>query len=342
LLIPHYDKKPNISEDTLSKLHPYIVAGEVSSARKFIACSKDSKKLTPVIFSDARICSAISVSFPTRQTFIDLAEVSLRGIKSCLNDKAKVHLSKSGGNKYFQVTDDGLFLSTGLNVILGERSTGKTYTLERIMNSFENIKYIRQFSLLQNDEEKFKALLSTRHSTVNEQFLKEFKEVVSDIKDVDIRRSKLEVEKYLTSLMKFAAESDKQDSYSKAKLFSETTFMESDLKGLVKLIDATTTLIENTEFKDLIDKHLSSINLKNLAVELMRSHMITLETNLKRRWSNDLIAKIKGDLKLKTSTIPPTDIDFYDIVIENEKVKKFNQVVTAIKTEREIDRKEIR
>ncbi|HYG37831.1 MAG TPA: hypothetical protein VD908_04395, partial [Cytophagales bacterium] len=206
----------------------------------------------------------------------------------------------------------------------------------------ENIKYIRQFSLLQNDEEKFKALLSTRHSTVNEQFLKEFKEVVSDIKDVDIRRSKLEVEKYLTSLMKFAAESDKQDSYSKAKLFSETTFMESDLKGLVKLIDATTTLIENTEFKDLIDKHLSSINLKNLAVELMRSHMITLETNLKRRWSNDLIAKIKGDLKLKTSTIPPTDIDFYDIVIENEKVKKFNQVVTAIKTEREIDRKEIR
>lgn len=341
LLIPHYEKSPNISQATLEKLHPHVVAGEVTSARKFKSCLREDNKLVPVIFSDARITTELSAAYPTRQTFIDVAEVSLRGIKLCLSDKAKVCLSKAEGNSYFQVTDDGLFLSTGLNIILGERSTGKTFTLERIMKSSENVKYIRQFSLLQNDEEKFKTLLSTRHSTVNELFLKEFKDVVSDMKNIDIRRSRNEVDKYLTSLLKFAAESDKQDSFSKAKLFSETAFIENDTKTLAKLIDATATLIENKEYRDTIDKYLPLANLKKLIIELIHNHTAVSEANLKRRWLNDIVSKIKGDLKLKTSTTPPIDIDFYEIILENEKVKKFNQVVQALKNEREIDKKEI-
>jgi len=341
LLIPHYDKRPNIPDETLRKLQPYILAGEVTSVRKFKACTKDNTKLTPVIFSDVRIKNDLQ-SFPTRQTFIDLAEITLRGIKSCLSDKTKVCLTKNDGNKFFQVTDDGLYLSTGLNVILGERSTGKTYTLDRILKSFEDVKYIKQFSLLQNDEEKFKTLLSSRHSTVNEQFLKEFKEVVSDVRNVDLKSNKSEVEKYLASLIKFASESDKLDSYSKASLFSEVLFSEVDLKNLAKIIEATTTLIENTEYHDIIGKHLEIASLKNLVVELMAKHVELNEVNLQKRWLNDLITKIKADLRLKTATSPPTDIDFYSILFENEKVKKFNNVVSELQKEREIDRKEIR
>jgi Fe-S cluster assembly ATPase SufC len=341
LLIPHYEKKPNISTETILKLSPNIFAGEVTSTRKFKACSKDNSKLTPVIFSDVRIVKGIQF-FPTRQTFIDLDVITIRGIKSCFADKAKVCLSSEDGNNYFQVTDDGLFLSTGLNVMLGERSTGKTHTLKRITKSFENVKYIEQFALLQNDEEKFKSLLSTRHSTVNEKFLNELKQVVSDIVNVDLKANKIDVEKYLSTLIKFASESETLDSYSKAKLFSETLFYEVDLKSLVKLIDATGLLIENTEYEDLINTHVSAISLKNLAVDLITKHIELNEENLKRRWLNDLITKTKDELKSKTSTTPPVEIDFYRIVLENEKVKKFNQVVFAIQNEMEIDRKEIR
>jgi Fe-S cluster assembly ATPase SufC len=341
LLIPHYDKKPSITNETIAKLQPYIFAGEVTSTRKFKFCLKDKSKLTPVIFSDVRIKMEMPF-YPTRQTFIDLMEVTLAGIKSCLSDKAKVCLSKDDGNEYFQVTDDGLYLSTGLNVILGERSSGKTYTLDRILQSSENVKYIKQFALLQNDEEKFKKLLSTRHSSVNEQFLKEFKEVVADVRGVDLKANRIDVEKYLESLLRFALESDKFDSYSKAKLFSETLFNESDQKGLDKLIDATILLIENEEYADLISKHLNLENLKNLASELIKKHIEIDEINLKKRWLNDLITKVKEDLQLKTATSQPVDIDFYSIVFENEKVKKFIKVVTEIQTEREIDRKEVR
>lgn len=341
LLIPHHDKKPNIPDETLRKLHPHILAGEVTSVRKFKANARDNTKLTPVIFSDARIRNDLR-SFPTKQTFINLADISLRGIKSCFADKTKVCLTKSEGNDFFQVTDDGLYLSTGLNVILGERSTGKTHTLNRIIEAFEDVKYIEQFSLLQNDEEKFKKLLSSRHSTVNEYFLKEFKEVVADVRNIDLKANKLEVEKYISSLIKFASESDKLDSYSKATLFSEVLFSEVDLKNLVKIIEATTILIENTEYHYLIGKHLEIDSLKNLAIELMTKHTELNEANLQKRWLNDLITKVKADLRLKTATSPPIDIDFYNILIENEKVKRFIKVVSELQKEREIDRKEMR
>ena len=55
LIIPHYDKEPSIAGETLERIKPYISAGEVDSAKKFIRAIKDDTKLTPVLFSDIRI-----------------------------------------------------------------------------------------------------------------------------------------------------------------------------------------------------------------------------------------------------------------------------------------------
>ncbi|WP_047418764.1 PHP domain-containing protein [Cellulophaga sp. Hel_I_12] len=177
LLIPHYDKKPNIKPETIKKLGDNIFAGEVTSLRKFKTCIKEADKLTPVIFSDCRFIENMT-SYPTRQTFVDVEENTLNAIKGCLYDKTKVFLSKEEGNDFFQATDDGIILSTGLNVIVGGRSSGKTYTLDKICQNFYNVKYLRQFSLLQNDKENFKKLVTTRHSLITENYLKEFKDVV--------------------------------------------------------------------------------------------------------------------------------------------------------------------
>ncbi len=341
ILIPHYEKSPVISDEIIAKLKPHVKAGEVTSPRKFKACNIDANKLTPVIFSDIRVSNELT-TFPTRQTFVDLQEVTFRGLKACLSDKAKVCLTSSDGNRSFQVTDDGLYLSTGLNVILGERSTGKTHLLDRIMLSFDKVKYIEQFSLLANDEEKFRSLLSTRNSTVNEEFFKEFKDVVADVVKIDLRASKVEVEKYISTLLKFASESDKLDSYAKARLFSETLLTEVDLKSLYNVIDATTILLENVEYSEIIGRHVTPDGLRSLLLELISKHNEVSESNLKKRWVNDLVSRVSEHLRSKTTTAPPIDLDFYDILFENEKVKKFNQIVTELKTEREIERKEIR
>lgn len=134
LLIPHYDKGPSITGETLEKLRPHICAGEVDSAKKFVRNIKDAAKLTPVLFSDSRM-SVDMMKLPTRQTFIDCGTLTLEALKSCLQDKAKVALSERDGNKLWQVFDDGQKLSTGLNVLLGARSTGKTHMLNGISNT---------------------------------------------------------------------------------------------------------------------------------------------------------------------------------------------------------------
>jgi len=76
LVIPHYDKSPPITGDTLEKLNPYVIAGEVDSAKKFVRAIKDETKLTPVLFSDSRMKADLT-KLPTRQTFIDCGTLTL-------------------------------------------------------------------------------------------------------------------------------------------------------------------------------------------------------------------------------------------------------------------------
>lgn len=107
LVIPHYDKKPAVTGETLEGIKSYVSAGEVDSAKKFIRAIKDDTKLTPVLFSDVRIRDDLT-KLPIRQTFIDCGDISLDAIKSCLRDKTKVSLTETDGNKLWQVFEDGL------------------------------------------------------------------------------------------------------------------------------------------------------------------------------------------------------------------------------------------
>ena len=51
-------------------------------------------------------------------------------------------------------------------------------------------------------------------------------------------------------------------------IFSENAFVINDLSNLDKVIKAVETLIKNNEYQDIIQKHLETKQLKNLAIEL--------------------------------------------------------------------------
>lgn len=343
LLIPHYHKKPILKKETIQELNTLITAGEVSSLKKFKSCIKDKESLVPIIFSDSRYYPDLE-HFSTKQTYIDLTvdNLTFTGIKLCLTDKQKVFLSKEEGNDFFQATDCGLKLSTGLNVILGGRSTGKTYTLNKIATTFENVKYIKQFSLLQNDEEKFSDLLSRRHSSVSEEYLNEFKKVVDDVRQIDWEQDKLDLENYINSLLKFASESEKEDAFSNTALFSESLLQIPKTDSLRKIIDAVSLLEENIEYKEIVEKHINTESLKSLKIDLMKEYLASQENNLKKKWINELISNIKNELKFRTSSTIPEDIDFYNILMDNKKIEKFNDIVNNLKSERVIESKDIR
>lgn len=344
ILIPHYEKKPRLSDQTLEKLMPHVTAGEVTNPKKFVYCLKDKGRLVPVYFSDFR--SSANTTLPFRQTYLGCKEVSFSAVKNCLRDKSKVSLSPVEGKSYFQIFDDGQELSTGLNVIIGERSTGKSYTLNRICTEFPNARYIKQFSLVARDEEgdekKFNKILSDKHSLLSREYLEEFQSVVLDVIHVDIEEDVRSIEKYLSSLMKYAKESERHDSFSKAKLYSEEKFQILKLEGLQTVINSTENLVKNVEFRQIIDGYIDLTSLKALYVHLMQEYVKREEERRKRGWLNDLMKEVKDKLQLKTAVTKIEDVELYDVAMNLSKIEKFKDVATYVRRARDIERRSLK
>lgn len=336
LIIPHYDKNPSVRSQTMEELLSYITVGEVDSAKKFIRVINDETKLLPVLFSDVRVSDSLD-KLPTRQTFLDCGELSFNAIRACLSDKGKVALSKDDGNSLFQVFDDGQKMSTGLNVLLGDRSTGKTYTLDKINEMNERVKYIKQFSLVQGDEatsdRKFKSDVQKKRSTFVDSYLSEFKSVLDDVMNVDLERNNRDIEDYITSLLKSAEEADRRDAYSKVALFDETAFPIRDDKVLKDLISSVRQVIENIEYRKMIEEHVDIESLKKLAGELIELLWDKELENKKMQFLNGVITDIQDRLKRRTSAVQVNDVDLYQVCMETRMVERFSDIVDSLRKE---------
>jgi len=336
LVIPHYDKNPPIAGETLEKIKQYTTAGEVDSAKKFIRAIRDETKLTPVLFSDVRIKNDLT-KLPTRQTFIDCGELTLHAIKSCLRDKAKVALSENDGNKLWQIFDNGQKLSTGLNILLGERSSGKTYTLDKISSTAENVKYIEQFSLVQKDEasyaREFKDDVERKRSCFIDEYLSGLKKVLDDIMHVDLGANGRQVEQYLATLLKSAEDADRRDAFSKTALFDEADFPVGQTNTLKELIESVRQVIENVEYKSIIEKHLEVESLKGLACELIELLWNKAIEDKKKMFVNGLVKDVKQRLKMRTSAVQVEDVDLYKVSMDRKRVERFTEIVEFLKRE---------
>lgn len=335
LLIPHYEKDPPIRGQTLTDLIPYIEAGEVDSAKKFIRTIKDDCKLAPVLFSDARICPGLA-PFPTRQTFVDCGEITIAALKSCFRDKQKVSLSEHDGNSLFQVFENGQKISTGLNVLIGDRSSGKTYTLDSI-NDLENAKYIKQFSLVQRDakkeEKEFKDDVQRRRELFVDNYLSGFRTLLDDVMAVDIDANEREVEKYITFLKKSADEADRRDAYSRAALYDETEFPIGDNTGLRDLIASVIHLAENNEYREIIEHYLNIDSLKLLACDLIERLWGKADDLRRKRHVNGMVKDVKEGLIVRSSATHVDNVDLYKVALEKKKVERFEDIVKSLKVE---------
>ena len=340
IFIPHYDKKPALNLDRIPNIKQYISCGEVASVKKFISQKKNAHELTPVLFSDLRMCNT-EVSFSDRQTFFDIGEISFASIKHALLDSSKVDISKNDSHKLFDIDDSGLKISTGLTVILGKRSSGKSYTLNRINNEISDAKYIKQFSLLVRDDEekRFEETLKNQGSSVTDKFLSLFKTVVDDVINIDIEKDERDIDEYLNSLKKAASEAERNDIFAKTTLFHETKFTIRDLTSLEKIIQSVENLIQNEEYKDIIEARISRSILIGLFEDLVIRYEKDNKEAQRKKHANDIIETIQKDLQRNSCNTPIYNIDFLNILLNKIKVKKFQEVVEQIKQPREVDRK---
>ena len=341
LIIPHYDKSPELPKKTIEELKEYIYAGEVSSPKKFLHCRKDKDSLVPVLFSDSRMSSRLT-NLPSKQTFVNIGDLSLKAIKEALKDRQKVSLDDTDVN-LIDINAGTVKLSSGLSVILGRRSSGKSHTLQLISDKYgsENVKYIHQFSLTHREEEKekieFDNTLSHKKNSLFEEYIDLFKSAVDDIVSInDTSTDERNVENYIETLKRVAKNEDLKDIYSKCALFNEYSFEIHKPEGLSKVISAVLLLLDNVEFKSTIDKHIDRKALIDLLLDLETQYNKSLDEYNKKKWANHIMDSIHKALSFHSSVTPIPDISFNDIATNIIKRAKFKELWTAIMSPREI------
>lgn len=348
LVIPHYDKEPKLPSDTIVKFGANIFAGEVCSVKKFVTALKNRNSLVPVLFSDFRVETLpYGAVYPNRQTYIDINDVTVNNLKLCLRDKAKVGLAPTDGHDLFQWSSSGLCLSTGLNIILGKRSSGKTYTLNQIDKHFGGkALYIRQFSLLNtkdpNSIEQFEQEDKIKQERIASEYLKPFKEIIEDICQVPTMNSDMYMlEQYMKSLVKYANQQHLNDVYSKTQMFNTPTFQSFELDELKNLIDSTERLITSKTYEKIIEDCLDKNALKILFCRLVEKYRQLYLDNLLIDDVNVALVDIKRNLQMKSSATRIPDIDLYAVLRNNRKRQRFNEVAHNLQKQRIINQRSV-
>lgn len=344
LIIPHYDKKPAVDQASLTELGTDFIVGEVTSPKKFMYALKDNSLPTPMLLSDSRAKS--EWDFKTRQTYLDIGSVDIGTIRRCLADKSKVALSSQEGNSLIQVTPDGTVISSGLTVVLGGRSSGKSYTLDDISKYNDNIKYIKQFELIETDPEKeaerFNERVGKKQQEDGDKYLRQFRGVIDEVKNISLKNDGKRAEDYVASLLKNASEVERQDLYSKAAMFSETEIVIESNEKIGSLIKATQDLLSPGKYADIVDEEVGRDHLVSLLRRLIETYRIEALTRNKQTWVNELVKSVKASLSSLSAVTPVKDINLLEVARNRAKVKRFIEVTKELQKPRIIAEKTVR
>lgn len=338
VLIPHYDKSPKLNIDVIRKFGRDILAGEVTSVKKFIYMQKNAAEhLTPVCFSDMRIKDNLTEDeYSTNHTYLDIDQVNVHSLRHCFMDKTKVTLSKDCGNSLFQVFSNGQMLSTGLNIMYGKRSSGKSFTLDKIAERYgDKAKYIHQFELLRLSDgtsNQFDDEIRVRRQQKVDGYFLQFRNVVNDIVQVKQEEDEIsELKIYTKALIECGNEAGRKDAFSKSKLFHATLFNKTKTEEIEKLIKSVIGLIETITYRHIVDKFLPLDHLKALLKELVDTHQNLVIENYFIKSSNAIIKDVREALQRKSAAPRIPDINLYNMLVNDVKRQKFIQIVNSMK-----------
>ena len=191
-------------------------------------------------------------------------------------------------------------------------------------------------------EREFNNELQRKRSRFIEEYLSGFKVVLNDVMNVDLRADERSVENYVSSLLKSAEEADRRDTFSKTALFDESEFTISEDNVLNDLIGSVRQIIENIEYREIIDRHIDINSLKRLACELIELLWTRTFEKKKKRLVNGLVRDIRESLKTRTSAVQVDDVDLYRVSMDKRKVERFSEIVKCLQREAIISEESIR
>lgn len=316
LVIPHYRKAKRIDSPTLAIIESMTGcdALEVSNAKKWLVESKNSTK-SIVTFSDCRPGLRMPGDDPDDNarryaygyTYVQWDGISFQSLKKALVNPKNVSVFQD--NRHFEILPEALPVSSRINVILGERSSGKTFTLKRILDAYDesDYLYIEQFEITNKaKKDVFDEEVKAEDIRFFDSYFKPLQEAIDDYCDCDLGSMEDAVRAYCTAVVKFAE--SPTDKYSDRPIYNADDFNLANDDALERndadLRKAARTLASNDVRHDVIEQYVDSAALLELEAKLRALMKDGYVMKWQKRECDRLIAEIKKELSKKSSRRP--------------------------------------
>ena len=336
LIIPHLKKNHNLQIETINCITDKINVGEVDSQKHFFLLKKEGN-FTPVRFSDIRIGLSHEIQDyqnKSRFTYLDCDNPSLKSIKESLKNANYVELTKSEDKNLFEILNGNAYSYPGINVLLGNRSSGKTYTLNHINEKEDkNTLYIQQFEIAKEcTDTVFKTEIKNNESEIVLSYNKELLDVFDYIDEVYDNTLDSQLSDYVSTLKKNATNSI-SDLFSKSPLFNFEKIENEDENKIKNIYDSVFALLDSSgKLKNIVENHISFDALKNLLKDIICEWKKIKITNISIDKTNEIAKLISTQLGTKSSAVQIKDVSFIDVFKIRYASKKFNDLINNYKS----------
>lgn len=322
------------------ELNNIIAVGGVSNQLRFQSILLKDDELAPVLFSDAHATKKDpdkqrnDIDFlKQKNTFLQIDNCSFEEIKNCISDKRKTAVNSDLLSDVIEI--NGHRVSTGLNLIVGKRGTGKTYFLEKIKKEYstDEVYEIAQFETSNSEEfiEKHRKSQGLKaFENWKNKYLTQFEAIQKYLNSPDVNLMK-GIGNYLDSLKVFAKDTANSRSSSKYKLTKEAAFEVVPIDSLIKYLDSLQEIIVDDEFWGYLSepaqkKMIFIESYKELKAAYIKNAQ---EAELKNK-VNEIIEDVKSISRSKTGISKVEDFNFSDAMIKVKTEEAINSFLREI------------
>lgn len=333
------------------ELEEATAVGGVRNQFQFQIIKNQEDSLTPVLFSDAHATKIDSDpdrndidKLKSKSTYIQIDNCIFSEIKNCISDKSKVSLTRDNLQDVVEI--DGHNLSTGLNLVVGKRGTGKTHFLEQIKKQFdkEEIYEIAQFETAKADsyiEKQRKEQGNKAFENWKEKYNRQFLSIKGYLDSIDKSYDE-DIELFLASVKEYASDLDRKGKSQQFKLFREapfelhtTDYIEEGLNSLLQLInnERIWTLLGDSDSKRSF--FIETYNeLREILIEKNKEKYIRENVNLILRNSKDFLTNQTGIRNVH-------DIEISKVIKKKQIEKSISSFLCKVITTTELKREKI-
>ena len=353
LVIPHYLKKKKLDLQTIGELRKStgVDALEVSNNKTWLR-ENDKTPEPLVVFSDARPGFQLDEEcerpkgaiYAYGYTYINAGDATVPSIKLAFRDSKNVSVFREDSE--FEILPEGLPVSSRLNVIIGERSSGKTFTLKRIIDSLEpsDCFHLEQFLIAKKaDEKTFNESVAKEDSRFFDDYFEPFKTLL--MKHLEDNRETIEkdIGDFCKDLIKYA--NSPTSKASDTPIFTSNLYdldiCETEMKKDVKLVKAVMELRYPTRHVELIRKRISFETAEDLHKDLRAVLLRAFEEKKYKERSNAIIGEVKAALGNLSSRKPLPDTNcIKDYFKYSFRLSKTAEALDALLPNKELDTEE--